>query len=146
MSLVRNAISVLRFSSAYKSPILWTRLMSSTPVPSQPEAPKPKPVSGDPAMGDRATHKPDNLERRFLVWTGRYKTIDDVPEYVNQQTMERTRNQVRIKGANIMILLTIMGCIYAVYSGKKAAEQGESVEKLNLDWHTKYNESKTKST
>lgn len=43
-----------------------------------------------------------------------------------------------------MIAFTILGCIYAVYSGKKAAESGESVEKLNLDWHKKYNEGKTK--
>lgn len=64
--------------------------------------------------------------------------------FFSQETMERTRNQVRIKGANIMILLTILGCCYAVYSGKKAAERGESVEKTNLDWHAKYNESKTK--
>lgn len=58
--------------------------------------------------------------------------------------MERTRNKIRIKGANIMIVLTILGCIYAVYSGKKAAAAGESVEKYNLDWHKKYNESKAK--
>lgn len=44
-----------------------------------------------------------------------------------------------------MILLTILGCIYAVYSGKKAAESGESVEKYNNDWHKKYNESNAKS-
>lgn len=58
--------------------------------------------------------------------------------------MERTHNRMRIKGANVMIVLTILGCIYAVYSGKKAAEGGESVEKLNLDWHKKYNESQAK--
>lgn len=58
--------------------------------------------------------------------------------------MERTRNQIRIKGANIMILLTILGCIYAVYSGKKAAESGDSVEKMNVDWHKKYNENRAK--
>lgn len=59
--------------------------------------------------------------------------------------MERTRNRIRIRGANIMILLTILGCIYAVYSGKKAAEAGESVEKYNQDWHKRYNDSKAKA-
>lgn len=29
-----------------------------------------------------ATHKVDNLEKRFLVWTGKYKRVDDVPEFV----------------------------------------------------------------
>lgn len=79
MSFVRNVSSVLRISSAYKSPISWTRLMS-TPAPAKPEVPKP--TSGDPVMGNRATHKPDNLEKRFLLWTGKYKSVDEIPEYV----------------------------------------------------------------
>ncbi len=82
MAFIRNVSNVLRISSAYNSPITWTRLMSSTPVPSQPESTKPKPVSGDHTMGNRATHKPDNLEKRFLVWTGKYKSVDDIPEYI----------------------------------------------------------------
>lgn len=58
--------------------------------------------------------------------------------------MERTRNKIRIKGANIMIALTVLGCIAMVYSGKKAAESGQSVEKYNLDWHKGYNDDKAK--
>lgn len=59
--------------------------------------------------------------------------------------MERTRSELRIKGANIMILLTIIGCIIAIYTGKKKAASGDSVEKRNLDWHKQYNqESKDK--
>lgn len=29
-----------------------------------------------------ATHRVDNLEKRFLVWTGKYKRIEDVPQLV----------------------------------------------------------------
>lgn len=28
------------------------------------------------------THRVDNLEKRFLVWTKKYKRIEDVPEFV----------------------------------------------------------------
>lgn len=39
-----------------------------------------------------------------------------------------------------MIVLTILGCIYMIYSGKQAAGRGESVQKANLDWHKEYND------
>lgn len=83
MSLVRNISgNVLRISSTYKSTVPWIRVMSSTPVPTKPEGSKPKPVSADPTMGSRATYRPDNLEKKFLVWTGKYKSVDEVPEYI----------------------------------------------------------------
>lgn len=28
------------------------------------------------------SHKVNNLERRFLVWTGKYKTVAEVPDFV----------------------------------------------------------------
>lgn len=55
--------------------------------------------------------------------------------------MERCRNRIRIRLANIMMGLTIIGCIVMVYSGKQAAKRGESVAKMNLDWHKEYNKS-----
>lgn len=29
-----------------------------------------------------STHRVDNIEKRFLVWTGKYKRIEDVPKFV----------------------------------------------------------------
>lgn len=107
----------------------------------------PKPASGNSAqdanstanIGSR-THKPDNFEKRLLVFTKKYKSVDDVPAYINQDVMERCRNQVRIKMANYMMLATVIGCIIMIISGKKAQERGDSVQKMNLDWHKEYNE------
>lgn len=87
-------------------------------------------------------HKVNNLEKRFLVWSGKYKSVDDVPPTVSQHTMEKARNKARIKIANYMILATIIACIGFVYSGKQAAKRGESVQKMNLDWHKEVNEQK----
>lgn len=53
--------------------------------------------------------------------------------------MERARNRFRIKIANYMMALTALGCLVMIYSGKKAAERGETVSKANLDWHREYN-------
>lgn len=59
---------------------------------------------------------------------------------INQDVMERCRNQVRIKIANYMMLATAIGCIIMIMSGKRAQERGETVQKMNLDWHKEYNE------
>lgn len=54
------------------------RAFSSTPV----ETPKPEPPkAGNPSMSSK-THKVDNIERKMLVWTGKYKTADEVPSYI----------------------------------------------------------------
>ncbi|BFF97133.1 uncharacterized protein DMAD_05615 [Drosophila madeirensis] len=87
-------------------------------------------------------HQPNNMEKRFLVWSGKYKSQADVPAFVSQDEMERVRNKMRIRLANIMILLTVVGCGIMVYSGKQAAKRGESVTKMNLEWHKQFNELK----
>lgn len=84
---------------------------------------------------NRPTHKVNNLEKRFLVWTGKYKSVDEVPDRVNQNVVERARNRMRIRIANYMMAATIIGCLLMVYSGKRAAQKGESVAKQNLEWH-----------
>lgn len=57
--------------------------------------------------------------------------------------MEKARNRIRIRVANIMMVLTAIGCVFVVISGKKAAERGETVQKQNLDWHKEYNQRST---
>ncbi|KAH8258814.1 hypothetical protein KR038_009988 [Drosophila bunnanda] len=85
-------------------------------------------------------HEPNNLERRMLVWTGKYKSQSEVPNFVSQDEMERCRNKMRIRLANIMIALTAIGCAIMVYSGKQAAKRGESVSQMNLEWHKQFKE------
>ncbi|XP_037934473.1 UPF0389 protein CG9231 [Teleopsis dalmanni] len=97
--------------------------------------------TGQPLCQAIKSHVPNNLEKRFLVWSGKYKNISDIPSHVSYEEMERCRNKVRIRLANIMIGLTIVGCCIMIYSGKQAAKRGESVSKQNLDWHKQYNES-----
>lgn len=42
------------------------------------------------------------------------------------------------------MVLTALGCVGCVISGKRAARRGESVEKRNIDWHKEYNENYNK--
>lgn len=59
------------------------------------------------------------------------------------EAVERARSKMRIRVANIMMALTLVGCVFMIYSGKKARDRGESVQQYNLEWHKKYNEEKT---
>lgn len=110
--------------------------------------PKEPPKAPTPTAGNTAndinvssrTHRPNDFEKRLLVFTKKYKTTEEIPQYINQDVMERCRNQVRIKIANYMMLATAIGCIIMVISGKKAQERGDSVQKMNLDWHKEYND------
>lgn len=57
-----------------------------------------------------------------------------------QDTMEKARNKARIKIANYMMAATVLACIGMVISGKKAAERGETIAKMNVDWHKEINQ------
>lgn len=117
---------------------------SSVQPKEQPKTPAQAPAAGGPANPDinvsSRTHRPNDFEKRLLVFTKKYKTTEEIPQYINQDVMERCRNQVRIKIANYMMLATAIGCIIMIISGKKAQERGDSVQKMNLDWHKEYNE------
>lgn len=54
--------------------------------------------------------------------------------------VDRARNKVRVKVANIMMVMTLLGSLLMIFLGKRAAERGETVTQLNLDWHKEYNE------
>lgn len=54
--------------------------------------------------------------------------------------MERSRNRIRIRLANIMMVLTVIGCVAMVISGKAAQGRGETLTRKNLEWHKKFNE------
>uniref|UniRef100_A0A1Q3FGQ2 Protein with signal anchor n=1 Tax=Culex tarsalis TaxID=7177 RepID=A0A1Q3FGQ2_CULTA len=141
-SLARLAGRRLRIGNG----LLQSRSYASSSVEPSKEAPKSQPAADSGAGANPVanissrTHAPNNFEKRLLVFTKKYKSTDEVPALINQDVMERCRNQVRIKIANYMMLATAIGCIVMIMSGKRAQERGETVQKMNLDWHKEYNE------
>lgn len=137
-----SACSLARLAGRQQARLLPARRSFASSVEPTKEPPKSPAAAGTDSaanIGSR-THAPNNFEKRLLVFTKKYKSTDEVPAYINQDVMERCRNQVRIKIANYMMLATAIGCIFMIISGKRAQERGESVQKMNLDWHKEYNE------
>ncbi|XP_042885386.1 UPF0389 protein CG9231-like [Penaeus japonicus] len=85
-------------------------------------------------------HPVNRLEKYLLVWGGKYKSIADVPDLVSQDALERARNKARIKINIWMGVATLFGCIYMIWSGKKAHREGQSLLNMNVEWHRKVNE------
>ena len=109
--LSRSPIILNALRKQPQSNKLWRHFSSAV-------EPKPTPTAEKPinihTPGARS-HPVDNLERRMLVWCGKYKTVEEVPSMVNQEVMEKVRNKVRIRMANIMMLLTAIGKSISLY-------------------------------
>uniref|UniRef100_A0A182J8P1 Uncharacterized protein n=1 Tax=Anopheles atroparvus TaxID=41427 RepID=A0A182J8P1_ANOAO len=152
MNFLRTACETARTSSGLPQRSRMLTMLRSrsarafcSKMEPKPEQPKATPTGASAGSGSGPsissnTHAPNALEKRMLVFAKRYKSIEEVPNYISQEKMERVRNQVRIKVANYMMIATAIGCIIMVINGKKAQERGESVSQMNLDWHKEYNE------
>nr|XP_033799385.1 protein FAM162A isoform X2 [Geotrypetes seraphini] len=92
---------------------------------------RPKPIvraySGVPG------HKPTPWEKKILLWAGRFKREEDIPEIISHEMIDAAKNRVRVKISYIMIALSIMGCIAMVISGKRAASRNESLTGWNIE-------------
>ncbi|KAM9583056.1 protein FAM162A [Trichechus inunguis] len=78
-------------------------------------------------------HKPTDWERKILMWSGRFKKEEDIPETISFEMLDAAKNKIRVKISYLMIALTVAGCIFMVIKGKKAAKRHESLTSLNLE-------------
>ncbi|XP_036907387.1 protein FAM162A [Sturnira hondurensis] len=78
-------------------------------------------------------HKPTHWERKILIWSGRFKKEEEIPETISFEMLDAAKNKVRVKISYIMMALTVAGCILMVIEGKKAARRHESLTSLNLE-------------
>ncbi|GAB6026721.1 hypothetical protein CHUAL_013228 [Chamberlinius hualienensis] len=80
-------------------------------------------------------HKPNDLDKKILVWTKKYKSADEVPDTVSRETMEQAKSRARIKLTTYVMVITTGFSFLMIWWGKHDAHKGESVHKMNLDWH-----------
>jgi len=90
-------------------------------------------------------HTPTLLEKKFLVWSGHYKTMKDVPNRVEHEQMSKSKNWARVRINLYMLGIAIVLCGFMAYVGKRDAKRGMSIEQANLNWHKKINEEHRKS-
>ncbi|XP_017352814.1 protein FAM162B [Cebus imitator] len=82
--------------------------------------------------GVPAQHRPSQFDKKILVWTGRFKSMEEIPPWVPPEMIDTARNKARVKVCYIMIGLTIIACFAVIASAKRAVERHESLASLNL--------------
>ncbi|XP_059824418.1 protein FAM162B-like isoform X2 [Hypanus sabinus] len=85
-------------------------------------------------------HKPSNFDKKFLIWTGRFRREEDIPALVSIEMIHAARNKMRVKACYLMVVMTIVACIGMVISGKNAARRHESLTAINMAKKAKWRE------
>ncbi|XP_042371847.1 protein FAM162B-like [Plectropomus leopardus] len=93
----------------------------------KPQEAKAEPPPAVPAQAPRAGfrlpgYRPSNMDKKFLVWSGRFKTADQIPELVSFETIDAARNKVRVKACYLMMAATIGACLVTVFLGKRVSD------------------------
>lgn len=83
---------------------------------------------------------PSAYDKKVLLWSGRFKREQDIPEMVSIEMLYAARNKVRVKICYLMIGVSILACVAMVISGKKAFKNQENLTKWNLEKKAKLKE------
>ncbi|XP_068437643.1 protein FAM162B [Clinocottus analis] len=142
MNFVRSRLSVGNFIGQRCRQI--TETWSHRGMCSKPQV-KAEPLPAVPAAEPRAGFKlpgyrPSNMDKKILLWSGRFKTPDQIPELVSFEMIDAARNKVRVKACYVMIATTIVACLFTVLLGKKAVSRHESLTNQNMEKKTKWRE------
>ncbi|KAM6324442.1 protein FAM162B [Aegotheles albertisi] len=108
-------------------------------------------ASGEPARGRGtaraeqahrvvASYKLSNFDKKILLWTGRFKTEEEIPPRIPPEMLDKARNKARVKACYIMIGLSIVACFAVIASAKKAAARHESLTSWNMAKKAKWRE------
>uniref|UniRef100_A0A6I8NQF3 Protein FAM162A n=1 Tax=Ornithorhynchus anatinus TaxID=9258 RepID=A0A6I8NQF3_ORNAN len=76
---------------------------------------------------------PSETYRKVLVWSGRFKKEDEIPEAITFEMLDAAKNKFRVKISYAMMALTVMGCVLMIIKGKQAARRHESLTSMNLE-------------
>ncbi|KAM3676552.1 protein FAM162B isoform 2-T2 [Ammospiza maritima maritima] len=66
-----------------------------------------------------ASCKPSKFDKKILLWTGRFKTEEEIPQRIPPEMLDKARNKARVKACYIMIGLSIIACFAVIVSAKK---------------------------
>lgn len=107
---------------------------------SEPSPPAPAPAQAPRPLFRVPGCRPSNMDKKILVWTGRFKTVDQIPETVSFEMIDAARNKIRVKAAYMMMAATIGACLLMVIMGKRAAGRHESLTAHNMEKKARWRE------
>lgn len=102
--------------------------------------PQPEPPAEARAGFRIPGSRPSEMDKKILVWSGRFKTPDQIPEFVSYEMIDAARNKVRVKICYIMMAATIGACLVMAILGKRAAGRHESLTAINMERKARWKE------
>ncbi|XP_024135304.1 protein FAM162B [Oryzias melastigma] len=108
-----------------------------------------KPESSHPASAQnvqpRASfrvpgYKPTDWDKKIFLWSGRFKSVDQIPETVSFEMIDSARNKLRVKAAYVMMAATIAACGVMVFMGKQALSRNETLTAYNMEKKARWRE------
>lgn len=112
----------------------WSRNMCNKPQASKVEPSAAAPDRPFSVPG----HRPSDLDKKILVWAGRFKSAEQIPQIVSFEMVNAARNKIRVRACYVMIAVTVAACVMMVISGKKAARRNESLTSQNMEKKAKW--------
>ncbi|XP_034006224.1 protein FAM162B isoform X2 [Trematomus bernacchii] len=148
MNFVRTRLSLGNFIGQRCRQVTETwshRGMCSKPEVVKAEPPAAPAAPAAPAPVARASfrvpgYKPSNMDKKLLLWSGRFKTEDQIPEIVSFEMLDAARNKVRVKACYVMVLVSIGACVITVILGKRAAARNETLTAQNMEKKARWRE------
>ncbi|KAM8881959.1 protein FAM162B isoform 1-T2 [Synchiropus picturatus] len=145
MSFARTTLSLGNFIVRRWRPVTqtWTphRGMCIKPQEVKASPPPTVPATESPQVSFKIPgYRPSNMDKKILIWAGRFKTVDQIPEIVSFEMLDAARNKVRVKICYLMIAATIGGCMLMVFLGKRAMGRHESLTSQNMEKKAKWRE------
>ncbi|KAK7494504.1 hypothetical protein BaRGS_00014157 [Batillaria attramentaria] len=84
---------------------------------------------------DGGYHKPSDFDKKILVWTKRYADVSQVPREVTNIQMKKAKDLFRIRVNLMMVAMTVVLAAAYAWSGRRAAQRGDSIVRQNRLWH-----------
>uniref|UniRef100_A0A3B4BIK7 Family with sequence similarity 162 member B n=1 Tax=Periophthalmus magnuspinnatus TaxID=409849 RepID=A0A3B4BIK7_9GOBI len=103
-------------------------------------APAPAPSAAEAHAFRIPGHRPTEWDKKILLWAGRFKSPEQIPETISFEMLDAARNKMRVKACYAMIALTLGACVVMVVMGKQAAGRHESLTSMNLEKKAKWRE------
>nr|XP_040022820.1 protein FAM162B [Gasterosteus aculeatus aculeatus] len=143
MNFIRSRFSIGNFIGRKDRPV--TETWSHRGMCNKPQEVKAEPLPADPAQEPRPAfrvpgYRPSNLDKKMLLWSGRFKTADQIPELVSFEMIDAARNKVRVKACYVMMAATLGACLVMVFLGKRAVGRNESLTSQNMEKKAKWRE------
>ncbi|XP_070568825.1 UPF0389 protein CG9231-like [Ptychodera flava] len=92
-------------------------------------------VSGQSGRINVRGHRPSELDKTILVKTGRFKSKEDIPDFVSDDVINRAKSKTRIYLNILMAAILMVAIAFMIRKGRHDVDEGESLSLVNMRRH-----------